>query len=126
MAKYAVIVVAAGKSERFEGKEKKIFAKISDRPLFIRTLEHFINREDVCQTILVVASEDMNQMKEKYAANLGFMGVKLVEGGPERADSVANGLAAVQADAEYVAIHDAARTRGGHIGGSVTGHHQAG
>ncbi|MHC4442708.1 MAG: 2-C-methyl-D-erythritol 4-phosphate cytidylyltransferase [Planctomycetota bacterium] len=110
MAKFAVIVVAAGKSERFGGKEKKIFAKVSDRPLFIRTLEHFINREDVCQTILVVAPEDLNHMKEKYAANLGFMGVKLVEGGAARPDSVANGLAAVGEDAEYVAVHDAART----------------
>ncbi|UCD28712.1 MAG: 2-C-methyl-D-erythritol 4-phosphate cytidylyltransferase [Planctomycetota bacterium] len=110
MAKFAVIVVAAGKSERFEGKEKKIFAKISDRPLFIRTLEHFINREDVCQTILVVAPEDQNHMKEKYAANLAFMGVKLVEGGAERPDSVANGLEAAQEDADYVAVHDAART----------------
>jgi len=109
MAKYAVIVVGAGKSERFGGKEKKIFAKISDRPIFIRTLEHFINRDDVCQTILVVAPEDEEYLKEKYGANLAFMGVKAVAGGAERSDSVTNGLAEVREDAEYVAIHDAAR-----------------
>ena len=37
------------------------------------------------------------------------MGVQLVEGGQERHDSVAAGLAAVSDEAEYVAIHDAAR-----------------
>jgi 2-C-methyl-D-erythritol 4-phosphate cytidylyltransferase len=109
MAKVAVIVVAAGKGERFGGKEKKIFAKIDGRAVFLRSVEHFINRDDVCQTILVIASEDEEQMREKYAANLGFMGVQVAIGGPTRADSVANGLAVVREDAEYVAIHDAAR-----------------
>jgi len=109
MSKVAVIVVAAGKGERFGGAEKKTFAKIEGRPMFLRALEHFINRDDVCQTILVVAPEDEQQVKDKYGANLGFMGVQLVVGGAERPDSVANGLAAVREDAEYVAIHDAAR-----------------
>jgi 2-C-methyl-D-erythritol 4-phosphate cytidylyltransferase len=109
MAKIAVIIVAAGKGERFGGQEKKIFAKIDGRPMFLRTLEHFINREDVCQTVLVVAPADADQVKQKYGPNLGFMGVKLVEGGKERHDSVANGLDALADDVEYVAIHDAAR-----------------
>lgn len=109
MAKTAVIIVAAGKGERFGGQEKKIFVKIDGRPMFLRTLEHFINREDVCQTTLVVASADADQVQQKYGANLGFMGVKLVKGGQERHDSVANGLATVTDEAEYVAIHDAAR-----------------
>ena len=109
MAKVAVIIVAAGKGERFGGAEGKTFAKVDGRPMFLRTLEHFINRDDVCQTILVVGPEDEDQVKEKYGANLGFMGVKLVVGGEQRPDSVANGLAVVREDAELVAIHDAAR-----------------
>jgi 2-C-methyl-D-erythritol 4-phosphate cytidylyltransferase len=108
MAKFAVIIPAGGKSERFGG-EKKTFAQIEGRPVFIRTLEMFINRDDVCATILVVPPEDLEQMKQKYAPNLGFMGVKLVEGGEHRCDSVAKGLGAVGEDAEYIAIHDAAR-----------------
>lgn len=109
MSKYAVIVVAAGKSERFGGAEKKTFAKLDGRPLFLRSVEAFINREDVCQTILVIAPEDEEQLKDKFGANLAFMGAQLVIGGAERHDSVANGLAAVSEEAEYVAIHDAAR-----------------
>ncbi len=109
MAKVAAIIVAAGKGERFGGNEKKTFAKIDGQPMFLRTLNQFINRDDVVQTILVIAPEDADHLKEKYGANLGFMGVKLVIGGAERCDSVANGLAAVSEDAEVVAIHDAAR-----------------
>ncbi len=109
MASVAAIIVAAGKGERFGGTEKKTFAKIDGQPMFLRSLQHFMNREDVCQTILVVSPEDQSEVKEKYGANLGFMGVQLVLGGAERHDSVAAGLAAVREDAELVAIHDAAR-----------------
>lgn len=109
MAKIAVIIVAAGKGTRFSGNERKIFAKVEGQPMFLRSIQLFINREDVCQTILVAASEDEGHIREKYGANLGFMGVKMVLGGATRPDSVASGLAAVRDDAELVAVHDAAR-----------------
>ena len=109
MTKFAVIIPAAGKSERFGKQEKKTFAKSGGRPMFIRTLEHFISRDDVCQTILAVAPEDAATMKSSYAANLGFMGVKLVEGGARRVDTIASALKVVPDEAEYIAIHDAAR-----------------
>jgi 2-C-methyl-D-erythritol 4-phosphate cytidylyltransferase len=107
--KMAVIVVAAGAGKRFGGNENKIFAKLDNQPIFLRALQLFVNREDVCQTLLVVSPADMPQMKSKFGANLGFMGVKLVEGGPHRHDSVANGLAQVADDAEFIAVHDAVR-----------------
>jgi 2-C-methyl-D-erythritol 4-phosphate cytidylyltransferase len=109
MEKMSAIVVAAGSGERFGGGENKIFAKVNDQPLFLLALQLFVNREDVCQTILVVSPADADQMKSKYGANLGFMGVKLVTGGQQRHDSVARGLEAVDEAAGYVAIHDAAR-----------------
>lgn len=109
MAKMSAIVVAAGRGERFGDKGSKIFAKLEGQPLFLRALQLFVNREDVCQTLLVVGPQDLGQMKSKFGANLGFMGVKLVEGGAERHDSVANGLAEVADEAEFVAVHDAAR-----------------
>lgn len=109
MAKFAVILPAAGKSERFGGKEKKIFAKIDNRAVFLRSIEAFLQREDVCQTILAIAPDDEADVKSKYGANLGFMGVKLVVGGAERFETVAKALEIVSDDAEYVAVHDAVR-----------------
>lgn len=109
MAKVSVIVVAAGKGTRFGGPDKKIFTKIDGRPMFLRSVEHFINRDDVIQTILVIAPEDQEEVKEKFGANLGFMGVQMATGGETRADSVANALSAVRDDADLVAVHDAAR-----------------
>ena len=109
MSKFSVIVPAAGKAERFGGEENKTFAKLDGRPIFLRSVEHFINRDDVCQTILAVAPEDLGQIKASFGANLGFMGVKLVEGGARRCETVAAALEVVSEEAEFVAVHDAAR-----------------
>jgi len=109
VAKFAVIVPAAGQSKRFGNRPKKPFANLDGRPVFLRTLERFINRDDVCQTILVVAPEDLEDVKRRYGANLAFMGVSVVEGGKERHDSVAAALQKIAEDAQFVAIHDAVR-----------------
>jgi 2-C-methyl-D-erythritol 4-phosphate cytidylyltransferase len=109
MSKFSVIIAAAGKAERFGGAQNKTFAKLAGRPVFLRSLEQFITREDVCQTILAVAPEDFDTMKSSYGANLGFMGVKLVRGGATRCKTVQAGLEIVSEEAELVAVHDAAR-----------------
>lgn len=108
MAKFCVIIPAAGKGERF-GNEKKAFAKLDGRALFLRAIEFFVNRNDVVQKILAVAPEDLSMVKSTYGANLGFMGVKLVEGGEQRSDTIEAALKAVDREVEYIAIHDAAR-----------------
>lgn len=109
MAKVAVIVPAAGAGERFGGKVKKPFATLDNRPVFIRVLELFVNRPDVCQTILAVGADDFDVVREKYAANLMFMDIKLVSGGAERYASVQAALAEVSPEAELVCVHDAVR-----------------
>ena len=107
--KVAVIIPAAGASRRFGGKTKKIFERLKGRAVFIRSLELFVNRPDVCQVQLVVAAEDMETMQARFGANLGFMGVKLVTGGAERTDSVRNALEHVAGEAQYICVHDAVR-----------------
>lgn len=109
MAKVAVIIPAAGAGKRFGGDVKKPFAQLDNRPVFIRSVELFINRPDVCQVILTVGPEDYDVVKEKYAANLMFMNIKLVKGGAERFISVRNALSFVDETADLVAIHDAVR-----------------
>ena len=83
--KVSVIVAAAGRGTRFGGKRNKIFERLGSQPVFIRSLELFVNRDDVCQTILVINPDDREIIKERYAANIGFMGVKLVDGGADPA-----------------------------------------
>lgn len=109
MAKFAVIIPAAGAGERFGGKVKKPFALLNERPVFVRSLELFINRDDVCQTLLAVSPDDYDVVREKFAANIMVMGFELVKGGAERFLSVRAALEQVSDEATHVAIHDAVR-----------------
>jgi 2-C-methyl-D-erythritol 4-phosphate cytidylyltransferase len=109
MPKVAVIVPAAGAGKRFGGDVKKPFAQLDNRPLFIRAIELFVNRPDVCQVLLTVAPDDYDVVREKYAANLMFMNVRLVKGGNERFESVRAALREVDPAADLVCIHDAVR-----------------
>jgi 2-C-methyl-D-erythritol 4-phosphate cytidylyltransferase len=59
--------------------------------------------------LIVVSPEDMEFFKEKFRPNLASMAVEIVAGGKQRADSVKNALARVEADIDFVAVHDAAR-----------------
>jgi len=109
MAKVSVIVPAAGAGKRFGGKNNKIFQRINDQPVFIRTLELFTSREDVVQVQIVISPADMNELKERFGGNLGFMGVKVVQGGDTRSQSVRNALASIAPEAELICVHDAVR-----------------
>lgn len=110
MAKFAVILPAAGKSTRLAMKNrKKVFLDLKGRAVWLRAAEHFTNRDDVLQTVIVISPEDMEFFKEKYAPNLAFMNIEIVAGGADRSESVRNGLARIQPDVDFVAVHDAAR-----------------
>ena len=110
MAKFAVILPAAGRSSRFRDKSyKKPFAPLANKAIWLHSAERFLNRNDVVQTILVIAREDRADFNFKFSANIAFLGVEVIDGGAERADSVEAALARVKPQADFVCIHDAAR-----------------
>lgn len=109
MPAFAVILPAAGKSSRFGGQEKKPFTNLDGTAVWLRAANLFANRSDVVQTFLVISPEDRELVLRRYSANLMFLGVKLVDGGAERFDSVANALEQVKPEADFVAVHDAVR-----------------
>src|ERR1700733_5013308 len=109
MAKFAVILPAAGRSSRFKDKEKKPFATLDGRAVWLRTAELFVNRNDVAKCFIVVAADDDETFRMRFAANIAFMNVKLVPGGRDRWESVGNALAELSAEVEFVAVHDAVR-----------------
>lgn len=109
MARFAVILPAAGNSSRFKDKEKKPFATLDGRAVWLRSAELFITRSDVCQCIIVIAAGDQEMFRRRYGANLAFMNVQIATGGKERFESVVNALAMVKEEADFIAIHDAVR-----------------
>lgn len=109
MARFGVILPAAGKSSRFRDREKKPFTNLDGRPVWLRTAELFVTRNDVCQCLIVIAPEDQELFRRRFAPNMAFLNIQIANGGKERFESVANALAMLTAEVEFVAIHDAVR-----------------
>ncbi len=110
MAKFAVILPAAGSSSRFKDEYyKKPFVPLAGKAVWLHSAERFLNRSDVVQVIVVISPEDRENFTFKFSSNVAILGIDVVQGGAERFDSVAAALARVKPEAEYVCIHDAAR-----------------
>ena len=110
MAKFAVIIVAAGKSSRFSDQHyKKPYVPLANKPVWLHSADRFIARSDVAQVIVVISPEDREDFLSKFGANVAILGIDVVDGGEERSDSVAKGLARVKAGVDFVCVHDAAR-----------------
>ena len=93
MGRFAVILPAAGRSTRFgDPKQKKIYAELDGRAVWLRAVEPFINRDDVAQTIVVIAPEDRELFERRFRASVAFLNIRVIDGGAERSDSVARAL----------------------------------
>ena len=110
VATFAVILPAAGQSSRFHDKNyKKPFAPLAGKAVWLHAAEKFIARSDVKQVIVVISPEDKEDFLFKFSANTTILGIDVVEGGSERAESVGKALARVRPDIDFVCVHDAAR-----------------
>jgi len=112
---FALILAAAGRSSRYSQRGssdptvKKVFAHLGGKPVWLRSMEKFVSREDVTQVIVVVSPEDISWFRKYYISEINRMLLLVVAGGENRVDSIRHGLIAVSPRVGYVAIHDAAR-----------------
>jgi 2-C-methyl-D-erythritol 4-phosphate cytidylyltransferase len=102
------IVVAGGKGKRFGGPRPKQFLALNGIPIIIHTLGKF-ERSQTIESVIVVLPAEETAGFESLAKQFALDKVtRIVSGGETRAQSVAQGLAAIQA-AEIVAVHDGVR-----------------
>ena len=112
---FALILAAAGRSSRFSHRGssdptvKKVFTHLGGKPVWLRSVEKFFNRDDVSQAIVVVSPEDISWFRKYYSTEINRLLLLVVPGGENRVDSIRNGLVAVSPKVGYVAVHDAAR-----------------
>jgi 2-C-methyl-D-erythritol 4-phosphate cytidylyltransferase len=109
MPRFAVILPAAGRSTRLGASDKKPFLNLSGRAVWLRAADAFAGRVDVCQLLVVVGPDDLSSFHQRFADDVAALRAEVVEGGDARSDSVANALRRVRPEADFVAVHDAAR-----------------
>lgn len=103
------IIVAAGKGTRMGPNVDKLFLEVAGKPVVVHTWKRFDEAKCVAEIILVVRDgmqSAFQELAEKFSLKKPF---RLIAGGKERQDSVWNGLEAVSAKSEIVAIQDGAR-----------------
>lgn len=99
----AAIIAAAGSGERFKAKVPKALIHLGDKTL----LEHAIARiAPVAQQIIVTAPSGYEEQIKSIVGD----DIVVVTGGATRSESVRLGLAAVDSAAEFILVHDAARS----------------
>lgn len=107
MARCIALVPAAGHGSRFGSATPKQYLDINGQPLLAHTLAVLAANPDIDQVAVVVSPGD--EWFDSFDWPLPKLTVLRV-GGASRAESVANGLAALALAADdWVLVHDAAR-----------------
>lgn len=110
----AAIVVAAGRGHRFGSGDNKVLVRLDGRPIWTHSVETLASTPGVDTVVLVVHPDD----REGVRGEAERLGVRLVDGGRERVDSVLAGVEEVERldhrrgilpERRWLAIHDAAR-----------------
>jgi 2-C-methyl-D-erythritol 4-phosphate cytidylyltransferase len=108
MSQFSVVVLTAP-PPGLAGETVGALVKIDGREALLRSVELFLNRDNIKQIQLVFTPDYLNDGKARFGAHLGFSGVKLVAGGPRWIDQIIAAAPTIAPDATHVLIHDAAR-----------------
>ncbi|MBQ8002861.1 MAG: 2-C-methyl-D-erythritol 4-phosphate cytidylyltransferase [Clostridia bacterium] len=104
---FTAIILSAGSSQRMG--YNKMLLKMGNKTVFERTVEAFEECDMIDEIIIATPKESVNQYGE-IVREAGYTKVKwIVPGGASRQESVANALAKVSNECEYIAVHDGAR-----------------
>ncbi len=85
------------------------YVKIDGREALLRSVELFLNRDNVKQIQLCFLPDMAEEGRRKYGRISGFSGVKVISGGPRWSDQIAAGVEKLSDECTHVIVHDAAR-----------------
>ena len=105
----SAIIVAAGRGTRMGPNIDKLFLEVAGQPVIAHTWAKFDSAASIDEIVLIVRAGLEDAFKEIASKLHPKKTYRFAEGGPERQDSVWNGLQAIAAASDVVAIHDGAR-----------------
>ena len=106
----SAIIVAAGSGTRFGADRPKQFLEIGGKPLLIHTLEKFEHCTSIDEISLILSENEIENFRQSLRKFPIKKLSKIIAGGKTRAESVRNGLFALDENkTKIVAVHDGAR-----------------
>jgi len=104
------IIPAAGAGRRMGSAVEKQFLHLRGIPILAHTLRVFDKSPKIDGIVLVVAPQQRQALEgEVLGPHPCEKLLRVIDGGAERQDSVANGLRAIPPDCELVVVHDGVR-----------------
>jgi 2-C-methyl-D-erythritol 4-phosphate cytidylyltransferase len=104
-----LLIACAGSGRRMGADRNKLLLEVGGRPVLAWTLKAALASQEIHWIGIVGQPVDRAEIEALVVAARPDRPVVWVQGGDTRQDSVANGLAALPAEAETVLIHDGAR-----------------
>jgi len=101
----AFIILAGGKSKRFNSITPKLYHRYKGKPLLLHTIDKVKAYKKFSKIVLVINKKDNSLIKKLKIKN-----IKIITGGKTRAESAFKGLKSIKSyNIKNVMIHDAAR-----------------
>ena len=105
----SAVILAAGSGERFSGTEEKQFAVIAGTPVIVRSCTAFQDSPLIDEIVVVAKGSETDGIRNMLQKSGITKLTRVTPGGDTRQQSAKKGFDAVNPDADYVMIHDAAR-----------------
>lgn len=108
----ACVILFGGRGNRFQHSEPKQYFQIGGKSLLVHCLESICKVKLINQIIIVCEPQESERVRDLINGNISFdkgTMVRLCDAGPQRSDSVFNGLQACHPQTQWVLIHDGAR-----------------
>jgi 2-C-methyl-D-erythritol 4-phosphate cytidylyltransferase/2-C-methyl-D-erythritol 2,4-cyclodiphosphate synthase len=107
--KVAVVIAAGGTGTRMSSSIPKQFLEVAGKPILLHTIESLASLEAVIQIIIALPQEHIAQAEDILRRREAAVEVRCIPGGPNRQDSVRNGVLQTRQDADVILVHDAVR-----------------
>ncbi len=105
--KVQAVIPAGGLGQRLGKSTPKALVPVAGIPLLVRTLRVFVSLNLTHNAVVVIPESHRDAFRDALLPH--FPGIRLVDGGEARQDSVRLGIDALNSDTEICVIHDAAR-----------------
>lgn len=111
MGKFSVVILCAGSGSRSNLGYNKLLFEYNSKPIFIHTIENFIDNDYIKNIIVVTSKKDFKHFSEKISCYCKTKkNIEIITGGENRFESAKLGLLQTEKnDDKYVLIHDGAR-----------------
>lgn len=104
-----IIIVAGGSGIRMNGDVPKQFIVLKNKPIIVHALQKFLDYDPNINVVIVSHPEYFEHLHKILLQFFPDKKILICNGGPNRFDSVKNGLALLKNESGVVGIHDAAR-----------------